>query len=226
QVTDGAYPCIDPLITKADVLSYIFEFNKRANQAGTSVEKVGTYLLPQAFPEGSPTHPAYTSGHATVSGACATLLKAFFDDLAPMTNPENLNEEVGQHPPVFIANEDGTALIPAEGSQQRVLLVGNELNKLASNIAIGRNGAGVHWRSDATEGMLLGEGVAAQFLYDQAFTFLEPHSFSFGRFFHDERVTIGRKRKSDGDYIFWKITRGKNALRGDVLEEGEEKVEE
>ncbi len=29
----------------------------------------GSYLLPQAFPEGSPLHPAYGSGHATV-GEC------------------------------------------------------------------------------------------------------------------------------------------------------------
>ena len=29
----------------------------------------GTYLLPQAFPEGSPTHPAYGAGHAIVAGA-------------------------------------------------------------------------------------------------------------------------------------------------------------
>lgn len=35
-----------------------------------------TYLLPQAFPEGSPTHPSYPAGHATIAGACATVLKA------------------------------------------------------------------------------------------------------------------------------------------------------
>jgi hypothetical protein len=34
-----------------------------------------TYLLPLAFPEGSPTHPAYGAGHATVAGACTTILK-------------------------------------------------------------------------------------------------------------------------------------------------------
>ncbi len=40
----------------------------------------GTYLLPQAYPEGSPTHPSYPAGHAVISGACATILKAFFDE--------------------------------------------------------------------------------------------------------------------------------------------------
>ena len=41
--------------------------------------RYGTYLLPQAFPEGSPLHPSYGAGHATVAGACVTMLKALFD---------------------------------------------------------------------------------------------------------------------------------------------------
>ncbi len=36
----------------------------------------GNWLLPMAFPEGSPTHPSYGAGHATVASACVTLLKA------------------------------------------------------------------------------------------------------------------------------------------------------
>jgi hypothetical protein len=36
-------------------------------------------LLPMAFQEGSPMHPSYGAGHATVAGACVTILKAFFD---------------------------------------------------------------------------------------------------------------------------------------------------
>src|SRR5262249_10493717 len=39
----------------------------------------GTYLLPQAFPEGSPTHPCYPTGHGTVAGACITVMKFFYD---------------------------------------------------------------------------------------------------------------------------------------------------
>ena len=38
-----------------------------------------SYLLSQAFPEGSPTHPAYPTGHGTVGGACITALKFFYD---------------------------------------------------------------------------------------------------------------------------------------------------
>ena len=39
----------------------------------------GNWLLPMAFPEGSPMHPSYGAGHATVAGACTTILKAWFD---------------------------------------------------------------------------------------------------------------------------------------------------
>lgn len=47
-----------------------------------SATRLGRYfntankLLPMAFPEGSPLHPAYGAGHATVAGACSTIAKA------------------------------------------------------------------------------------------------------------------------------------------------------
>jgi hypothetical protein len=41
---------------------------------------------------------------------------------------------------------------------------GAELNKLATCMAMGRNFAGVHWRSDAWQGLLLGESVATAWL--------------------------------------------------------------
>ena len=37
--------------------------------------RYGSYLLPQAFPEGAPAHPCYPTGHGTVGGACITALK-------------------------------------------------------------------------------------------------------------------------------------------------------
>jgi hypothetical protein len=40
----------------------------------------GSYLMPMAFPEGCSQHPSYGAGHATVAGACTTILKAFFDE--------------------------------------------------------------------------------------------------------------------------------------------------
>ena len=51
----------------AAVLEYVNDENRRCNGGQES------YLLPLAFPEGSPTHPSYGAGHATVAGACVTL---------------------------------------------------------------------------------------------------------------------------------------------------------
>lgn len=51
-----------------------------------------TLLLPMAYSAGSPTHPAYGAGHATVAGACVTVLKAYFLTFA--TNPDGKDEPV------------------------------------------------------------------------------------------------------------------------------------
>ncbi len=53
----------------------------------------GSYLLPVAFPEGSPMHPSYSAGHATVAGASTTLLKAFFDESAPYPSPVRVADD-------------------------------------------------------------------------------------------------------------------------------------
>lgn len=106
--------------------------------------RFGNNLLPMAFPEGSPNHTSYGSGHATVAGASVTILKAFFDESATIQSP-------------VVPNATGTGLDPYVGPP---LTVGGELNKLASNVAQGRNIAGVHWRTDATESLKLGEECA------------------------------------------------------------------
>jgi hypothetical protein len=126
----------------------------------------GSYLLPMAFPEGSPTHPAYPAGHATISGACTTILKAFFKESFVVPSPVQ-------------PSSDGSTLNTYSGT----LTVGGELNKLASNISIGRDTAGVHWRSDGIEGMNLGEEVAISLLKDYKETYNENFAgFSFTRF--------------------------------------------
>jgi hypothetical protein len=130
-------------------------------------QRNGTYLLPMAFPEGCPTHPAYGAGHATVAGACVTLLKAFFDESFVIPNP-------------VVASDDGRSLQAFSGPQ---LTVRNELNKLAANVAVGRNFAGVHWRSDATESLKLGEEVAIRYLTDEKACFNENFTgFSITKF--------------------------------------------
>lgn len=129
--------------------------------------KFGTYLLPVAYPEGCPTHPAYPAGHACIAGAGATVLKAFFDESFVIPNP-------------VIARSDGLSLFPYAGPPLRV---GGELNKLASNVALGRDTAGVHWRSDGSEGLKLGEAVAIGILQDYMETFNEDFGgFSLTKF--------------------------------------------
>src|SRR5262249_6594207 len=128
----------------------------------------GTYLLPMEFPEGSPLHPSYGAGHATVAGACVTILKALFDERFVIPNPVMPNPN------------DPTQLVSYAGPP---LTVGGELNKLASNVAIGRNIAGVHWRSDATESLKLGELVATRILQDHRPCFNENFTgFTFTAF--------------------------------------------
>jgi membrane-associated phospholipid phosphatase len=126
----------------------------------------GTSLLPMAYPEGSPTHPAYPAGHATIAGACVTVLKAFFKESFAIPSPVQ-------------SDADGLNLVPFAGA----LTVGGELNKLASNISLGRDMGGVHWRSDGIEGMKLGEEVAIQLLRDHKLLNNESFTgFSLTRF--------------------------------------------
>lgn len=129
----------------------------------TIFSQYGNYLLPMAYPEGSPTHPAYPAGHATIAGACSTILKAFFNENFEIPNP-------------VVVSNDGLSLEPYNGTD--TLTVGHEVNKLAANISLGRDTAGVHWRSDGVEGILLGEQVAIHILKDYAGTYNE----SFGGF--------------------------------------------
>ena len=135
------------------------------------------YLLPQAYPEGAPTHPAYAAGHATGSAACATILKAFFDESKAIENP-------------VIANSTGLSLIAYTGPDAGSMTVGGELNKLAGNIAIFRNAAGVHWRSDYTESLVLGEAVAIRLLQEMSLTFNEDDGYFQLTRFDGNRVRI------------------------------------
>jgi len=149
----------------------------------------GTFLLPQAFVEGAPTHPAYGAGHATVAGACVTILKAWFDESdvfdpgivnLPMTHPKIAELRENRTPKV--PNAAGTALEDLTPLPDPPLTVGGELNKLAANIALGRNAAGVHWRSDYTESVRLGEEIAIRILQEQKPTYNEDHFFSLTKF--------------------------------------------
>ena len=112
--------------------------------------KFGSALLPQSYPEGCPPHPAYPSGHAVVGGACVTVLKALFDEGRKIRFPMQPTSD----------GKDWESISPHVPAPT----VGAELNKLATAIAMGRNFAGIHWRSDAWQGLLLGESVATAWL--------------------------------------------------------------
>jgi len=120
--------------------------------------------LPQSYPEGCPLHPSYPSGHATVAGACSVMLKAFFDETQIVTD-------------CVVASSDGLSLLPYSDT---ALTVGGEINKLAFNVAMGRDFAGIHYRSDAEAGMRLGEDVAISMLQDLIQTL--PEDFAGFRF--------------------------------------------
>ena len=135
----------------------------------SSFKKYGSYLLSQAFPEGSPTHPSYPTGHGVVAGACITILKFFFDGNFVIPNP-------------LVPADDGLSLLPYAGSDRNQLTVNGELNKLAHNITFGHGiHAGIHWRSDSDISMVLGEATAISFLQDQAETFNEKFTVQFSK---------------------------------------------
>ncbi|MEM8492695.1 MAG: vanadium-dependent haloperoxidase [Pseudomonadota bacterium] len=131
-------------------------------------------LLPMAFQEGSPMHPAYGAGHATVAGACVTVLKAFFDTSAELTwsdgtvafrrpDPSGVVEGI---PVQFVSAKHGHQLEMQQTNHPLTLL--GELNKLAANISIGRNMAGVHYFSDYYDSVRMGEEIAVGMLEEQA----------------------------------------------------------
>jgi len=134
----------------------------------------GTWLLPVAFPEGCPTHPSYPAAHAANAGACVTILKAFFNEDYPVPHPVE-------------APADGSDLLPWKGQP---LTLGNEMNKLASNIALGRDAAGVHYRSDSINGLFVGEEEALGLLCDYSRTYNERFDGFVLSTFSGEKVRV------------------------------------
>lgn len=118
------------------------------------------YYLNVLYPEGSPTHPAYPAGHACVAGAMVTVLKAMIKTHNSGTPIAWVADgRTAEQPSV-----DGESLVAySDGDASSMTIVG-ELNKLASNIALGRDFAGVHYRADGDQGILSGEEIAIDYL--------------------------------------------------------------
>lgn len=160
-VITGTNPfAIDSLIftphAGIDLLDRVKTYNE---QQGAS-----TYLLSQAYPEGSPLHPSYPAGHAALGGACVTVLKAFFD------NTVKIKAALA---PVKPNPLDPSTLIPLVGEGEDQMTVASELDKLAVNAAAGRMFAGIHYRADSEAGLRLGEHIALKYLQDQALVHTE-----------------------------------------------------
>ncbi len=126
--------------------------------------EAGTYLLSQMYPEASPAHPSYPAGHACIAGACITIIKAIFE------NTTLIKDFVT---PVIPNPANPTQLIPLIGNGENIITVASELDKLAFNVALGRDWAGVHYRADGLQGILLGEQVGIEYLREQACKYTE-----------------------------------------------------
>jgi hypothetical protein len=71
-----------------------------------------------------------------------------------------------------VPSADGSALEPYTGPEN--LTVNGELHKLAHNMSFGHGiHAGINWRSDTDQSIILGEQVALRFLQDQVFGYGE-----------------------------------------------------
>lgn len=179
------------------------------------------YLLPMAFPEGSPMHPSYAAGHASVAGACVTVLKAFFKmfdksgdvskswdptpflslygstetkqiDALGLSKAKSASAEDKFVSGIFEAAADAQTLKQVSKSRAKGISIIGELDKLAANISIGRDMAGVHYYTDYYESLRMGERVAVGILQEQMLTYREPVSMSL-QTFDGENMTITGK---------------------------------
>ena len=187
------------------------------------IDEARNYLLPMAFPEGSPMHPSYAAGHASVAGACVTILKAFFemfDGEGDELTFRSLYGDAGTGTAIYESNADGTALVEV-GAARLVARGGGtadptllgELDKLAANISIGRDMAGVHYYTDYYESLRMGERVAIGILQEQMLCYPESVSMTL-RTFDDELMVI----RGEGDGKTVEITITKAGSTGEALD--------
>lgn len=199
QEIDAAYPATCGAFTKmCGNLAPTLDAIKAVNPEEASSPN-GNFLLPMAFKEGSPMHPTYGAGHATVAGACVTIMKAFFDTgavLGESTQDDCTNGSVGffhdiTHPQYFVPVDNGKDL--EKRATDCPLTLEGELNKLASNISIGRNMAGVHYFSDYYDSLRMGEEIAIGMLQEQALCYPTDDFVMSIPTFDGDTVRIGRK---------------------------------
>jgi hypothetical protein len=179
-------PSLHSDLLNSAVLPLINTRNQQLNaKRNLSSSEQNIYLLPQESNGGSPSHPDPPAGHAFTAGASVTLLKAVFDTGTP-TNPRPWPVQ-----PVE-PSADGLSLLNTSDS----LTVLGELNKLAFNVAEGRNWLGIHTRVGGNYlGLTAGEDVAISLLNDLGFTYPEStfNGFTLTKF-DGTVVTVGAKQ--------------------------------
>ena len=188
--------------------------------------KYNSLLLPMAYTPGSPAHPAYGAGHATVAGACVTILKAFFKTfdttmqgnvvpvlfrtLTERDTPFGAGQPITSYVTGIANNPGGDDGVrtPLPMAVADKLTIEGELNKLAMNVAMGRTMGGVHWRTDNARSLTLGEALAAEILADITTDANERPSFEFRTF----------SRRTDGNPKRVKITGGRIYVDGILVD--------
>ncbi len=168
----GSYPLhAEILATGPGTIAVLVQAHNAAMTGG-----VGTFLLPMAFREGSPMHPCLWRGPRHGRWRLRN-------------DPEGMVRRSSFsccRAPRWSAIQAAPAW---SRSRTRRLTVGGELNKVAANIAIGRNMAGVHWRTDYTKSVRLGEAVAIHLLEEQKLCYNEFSGLGLTRF-DGTRITI------------------------------------
>jgi hypothetical protein len=112
--------------------------------------------------------------------------------------------------PGLIDSERSTAVSPSRSRIWPLLLMcskpwrgepltlGGEIDKLASNIALARDPAGVHFRSDSINGLAVGEAVAIDLLAEYSRTYSERFDGFVLTRFNGEKVWVANGSAQSG----------------------------
>lgn len=88
------------------------------------------------------------------------------------------------------------------------LTIEGELNKLAQNVSMGRSMGGVHWRTDNSRSLVLGEAIAAEILAGITTDTNEEEYFEFRTF----------ARREDGSPKIIRIQQGRIFVDGRLVD--------
>ena len=132
----------------------------------------GKYLMPLGYSQGSPFHPSYPGGHATIAGAMVTIMKAWFncDWLIPAVVPDLTGDNLVMYK---LKNDNSNSI--------QYLRIEDELDKIVTNCSHSRNMAGIHYQSDSEVGILIGEQAAISVLQDEVNKYSDNIAFRFRR---------------------------------------------